>query len=859
MCFTNAATAAQNMVKKPGDIVSEGSEERALKQDVLGNVETSAYPARLDWLASYLDRNGDYLLNPQQTNEELITNYTFPKTATDPYVEGLRSLVGRTGSVSELDDTIPVGSVVKEYTALVNGLEKVGRDDVAPGEVLSRLVVRDLQRQSVKMHRLAEDFTPDARTPRELLQQLATEPEMAGIVGDLIEGTEDAQSLPERLGRVQLATPLWDHQRRGLAEWLRHEGNGYVDMATATGKTVLGLAAVGYCTESGSLHPEDSDWLADQFEGEPPAVGNTSADDILIVTTDDLLGAQWSRLFEHHCHTPPEYTQVVDGSISLPWGNIEIRAANGVSGLDPSEYRLAIFDEVHNYSQSGGWGDELTRFAESGCPVLALTGSETPALESIAVESASAFGEVFEYGHDEALADGVIPDFEWTLTFVPVDENTSSTLGSLSRTADAFRNTVDAEPNALSLTDETLSGLDTDQREVLSEGFETPTRLAATLRDAGTDGRAPTPELETLAGGLAGRRTHWWNLRPGFDPVEERVVESMAEDRPTLVLTQSYPEATALAKRLDGHVGAETVTRLDQDSDAERQAETIREFDERPTDRKVLIAPGNRIGTGIDIRTVSVGINLARPGTGVNATLVQRLGRLLRNVEGTETVEFYHVLGLPPREAIVPFDGSDFIEDVAEFFAQVELPSTDGMTKLPDVDVTDAARETVVSLERAGANWHSQTTSLGRVEQSYVDAIRSGEYGSPAVAGDWYPTASRWGEDTNTDTASVVTDGGVSATGGRRLVVEVGEATDERADDPSGGDVMVTISGTDRRGVGETRIGGAIQFDTLTDDDYRLVASFSDGRRRIREVTVDDETAIDGETTVVRIEPSTEN
>jgi superfamily II DNA or RNA helicase len=811
------------MVKKPGDIVDEGSDERALRSDLLSGVESRNYPARLDWVASYVEQNGDYVLNPQQHNETVLMPMRVSQVIEEPYLEGLRTLVGRTGSVGTLADTVDVGSVVSAYTSLVDGLGNIDTE-IPPGEVLGRLLVRGLQRGSGDVHRAAEGFTPEAATPRELLQQLATSPEAATAVDDLLADVGDPRSLPDRLGQVQLSTRMWNHQRRALAGWLEADGEGYVDMATATGKTVLGLAAVGYCTESGSLHPEDRDWLSDQFDGDLPEIANPQADNLLIVTTDDLLGAQWNRLFEQHCHTPPEYTQVVDGSISLPWGDIEIRAANALSGLDPTDYRLAIFDEVHNYSSSSGWGEQLRQFVESSCPVLALTGSDTQALSSLTEETV--FEEVFEYSHDEALRDGVIPEFDWTLSFVPVEEEASSTLDSLRETADVFETSVDAEAGKLSILPEVREQLPDSASEELTESFDTPRAMAGGLRDAGTDGRAPTAELETLASGLAGRRTHWWNLRPAFDAVETRVAEAMEAGRPTLVLTQSYGEAELIADRLDD-VGAKRIDLLERDTGADAQAEQIEAFDTAELGEKVLIGPGKRIGTGIDVRSIEVGINLARPGTGVNASLVQRLGRLLRQTDGTDSVEFYHVLGLPPVEATIPVDGEEFVEDVTEFFSQVELPATDGMTKPPEVSVTPAARERVTELERTGAQWHPETAELDKMSEAYIQQIeRSGS--NPAVTSDWYPSASRWGAGPSGE-GTVVTDGGGRADGSVTLSVGLPEDTEE---------ATVTVSSRQTRGFCTVSRRTSVRFAGLEPGEYRVVFS-ADGDVQYKDVSVD--------------------
>lgn len=817
-----------HMVKKPKDIIDQGSEERALRSDILSDLEPRSYPARLDWLASHIEQTGEYVLHPQKPSETLLMDYGLGRVIEKPYLEGLRALVGQTGSTGSLGDSVSVGQIVAAYVGLINGLENV-ETQIPPGEVLGRMLVRELHRDSVEARRAVENFTLDAATPRELLLQLATSPDAAGAVDDLISQMDEPTALPEQLGQVQLTTRMWDHQRQGFARWLEAQGEGYVDMATATGKTVLGLAAVGYCTNSGTLHPDDGDWLTDRFDGSPPAVANSRGENVLIVTTDDLLGAQWSRLFEQHCQTPREYTQIVDGSISLPWGDIVIQSAGGLAGLDPTEYQLAIFDEVHNYSRSGGWGDQLARFVESTCPVLALTGSDTRQLSSIADDTV--FEKVFEYNHDEALRDGVIPEFDWTLSFVPIEKEASSTIRSLRETAELFTETISAAPGDLSVKTSVRETTGGSASDALSGSYDSLRGMANGLRDAGTDGRAPTADLEALASGLAGRQTHWWNLRPEFEAVQSRAAEAMTAGRPTIILTQSYSESEAITERVQ-EIGAETIVQLERGADGQTQAEQLEKFDNADEGSKLLIGPGKRIGTGIDIRSVEVGINLARPGTGVSASLVQRLGRLLRNSEGTDSVDFYHVLGLPPTTAIIPPDGRDFVGDVTEFFAQVESPASDGITTLPAVSIAEGIHERVIALETDGAEWYSETEVLDEVSEAYMSQIETSR-SVPAVTASWYPSTEPPNQDNDAIAhiaATVVTSDGKQAEGQATLsVVPPTEA----------GNVTVTVRGENSRGVCSVFGGERAEFDNLTSGEYCIVASWGE-TVTYADVTLDD-------------------
>jgi len=70
----------------------------------------------------------------------------------------------------------------------------------------------------------------------------------------------------------------------------------------------------------------------------------------------------------------------------------------------------------------------------SDCPVLALTGSVTDQLETLAADTEAEFPECYTYTHKRALEDGVIPNFEWSLTFTGIQTDTD--------VADRFRETA---------------------------------------------------------------------------------------------------------------------------------------------------------------------------------------------------------------------------------------------------------------------------------------------------------------------------------------------------------------------------------------------------------------------------------
>jgi superfamily II DNA or RNA helicase len=713
------------------------------KSCLLDDLDTPQWPSRIDYIASQLT-DGEYQYGLGTGNIELlIDGRDLERTARDYYLQGISALTDNRTRRTSLPDDFRLGELLVQFAELRDGLNDVGVD-IPPGEILSRILLRTVQRESRGVEaRLAQQIRADMQTPRELITELTTVPELTDTVEAALPDTDDPKTLVGELGNLDLTTKLWDHQRESLLLWLHHGMNGYVDMATATGKTVLGLSAVAHAVDTGSLHPEDSDELEEFFEDGVPAPQRTRPSDVLIVTTDELLGVQWARLFQDHCHTPAEYTKIDEDGIQLPNFRIDIRSADGLADVSPSEYRLAIFDEVHNYGSLSGWGRGLVEFVDSQCPVLALTGSVTDELETLADRTDESFPLVYRYTHALALDDGVIPDFEWTLQFTDVDR--SEGMERFRNTAQEFDRLVDYDAGTYRIDFDSIASVAPDLAESamhdIAGEYGSGTAVATSLREVGSDGTAPTDRLESLASGLSNRSINRLNLSTNLETVVEIAEDALSAGRPVLVLTRSYAESKEIWQSLYDRHGDRVIKRLEREQSAEKHDEIIRAFDDADTDEKAFIGPGKRIGEGNDIHSVEVGINIAPPVSGVNATLVQRLGRLLRDAGSKDSVDFHHVLGVPPADANIEPDGESFVRAVTEFFGQVLDPGTDGILKPPSVDIVEGVRLDVAALERLGVSSIDETDQSIVIESAYAAAIHEQTDDDPAVDTGWFTAA----------------------------------------------------------------------------------------------------------------------
>jgi hypothetical protein len=91
----------------------------------------------------------------------------------------------------------------------------------------------------------------------------------------------------------------------------------------------------------------------------------------------------------------------------------------------------------------------------------------------------------------------------------------------------------------------------------------------------------------------------------------------------------------------------------------------VEEFDDEYK-TGALIGTGKTLGEGVDIKTAEVAINRGRGR--LSRSLIQRMGRVLRNPTGDKHAEFYHVVGVPTEDdARFPKkDGIELLETAAQ-------------------------------------------------------------------------------------------------------------------------------------------------------------------------------------------------
>lgn len=684
---------------------------------------------KAEW-APYIDETAKDLSSGIQIGDLTLSKNNFGQEVGGFYRRGLKQTVGRHADLpSVLDDDISdkkLGRLAYQLNEFSHEISdsNLGIEDVetATEAVIEKVLTRHVGQE------LSVSFDLSGVTVADVTTQLFKNRTVASNVDLLL--SEFQQSLGSGLlslmDQPQMMTPLWSHQRDALAEWADQGLEGYVDMATATGKTVLGLAAIALTY--GQLHPDDQRSEIDTSEA--ASIGET--DDVLIVAHSELILEQWRREFETHLNIPQERT-AGEEPITLEWGQVHFKTAQSLLNQDRVSYDLVLLDEAHHYATGSEWGSLLEEFDNN---ILAMSGSVDDAgsdSQRIKERLTNSVGpELTRYTVTDARADGVIPSFDWEVHYAPYDANTEDLKQTANRAERAFSHFREQ------LSDGELN-IDTDRR---LRTYQDIRRFSHTSE--GSTLKKQNDRFRDLVTRLFSRRTKRWNLSPVIESVLELISDHHASEK-VVVLADSNAQVKQIESGLQSIVtDPESVYRVSGSQDLDRQHEIITEFDE-PDTTGTLLGTGDLLGEGVDMQRASVAINMATGG--VNQQLVQRIGRVLRNpVDTPKHAIFYNVVGVTPTSAgaVTREDGKQLVEQAAGFCSLGrrfdKLPHFSIAEKLDTAVVSELLNkgsEFISSIDADGLyTWESETVDRKDLS-ALLNAVDDSADGATAIFDSW--------------------------------------------------------------------------------------------------------------------------
>jgi superfamily II DNA or RNA helicase len=419
---------------------------------------------------------------------------------------------------------------------------------------------------------------------------------------------------------------LWKHQRTCYDEWDRQGRNGILEMATATGKTVVGLYAI------------------QELAGE--ADPNRTFTVRIFCHSLAILN-QWRREAIEKLDLPVSDRFGGNRTISLE-GNprIEIsfdtvQSVYRSPELFPAD--LLIVDEVHHLAALQ-FSNALKIRAPCKLGLSAMVEGERrlARLEEL-------LGPVrASYGLEDALRDGVIPSFEWILYKIPLAVDEDEEFRKLSQRLARLFGQVSHDMPTL----QSIYGPEARPLQSVRDYFRAldhPRARQVVLP-------APWSELRTVT---MERRRVLWNSAPKIDRAIE-VAGGYGKFHKCLVYTMTIATAKEVAERL-GELGVEARCVHSEMSEGDREA-TLQWFGN--VKAGALVGP-MILDEGINLPEAEVGINIASSKTKLQ--LIQRLGRLLRKGSRPDKrPEFHHFVAVPEGVLNLPEeDGIQLMDDVS--------------------------------------------------------------------------------------------------------------------------------------------------------------------------------------------------
>lgn len=457
--------------------------------------------------------------------------------------------------------------------------------------------------------------------------------------------TQEARAL---LSYPVLMVSLWKNQQEGLERWLDNDKKGILEMATATGKTVAGIAAIAHLCGD---RPDASE--------QTPLTDDA---DIMIVAHSNAILSQWETEIADKLGLA---TSALSGSgqpdtLQFETGTVEFYTAQSLLPRYDRDladcYDLVIYDEVHHYSNVDGFGQAIRRPNYDAVMGLSATIGEEQGPKRQKLEDLVA-PVVYTYGIEDAADDGIIPEFNWTVhpTALDPDERTE------------WEDTTESITNQFryirydDTSREILSSLSVPFAEMEDLGDFIQAYQAAEFE---LDRDIPD-EWQQLQASIQSRNWIRHRSQPKLDGALELAEEYLTNvDRGVkLVMFAMDIETTERIGEALSEVTDDVYVVHSQVASSSRKKDRIvrQRIDQfANADHGVLIAP-KLLDEGIDVPDAEVGINVA--GTKTKLQLVQRMGRILRK-HGDQQPHFHHFVAVPDEHHIEGLDGKHYVQEL---------------------------------------------------------------------------------------------------------------------------------------------------------------------------------------------------
>lgn len=476
-----------------------------------------------------------------------------------------------------------------------------------------------------------------------LVQELINEAEELSKISD------DSNEIEERLNYPVLMVDLWKNQSKGLQRWLDAGREAILEMATATGKTVVGIGAIAY------LCGELPGWREQSTE--------TRNANIMIVAHSNAILSQWRQEIAEKLGFSVSAISDSDNTepLHMTTGTIEFHTAQWLQERYERDladcYDLIIYDEVHHLSRQDGLGEAITRPNYDAALGLSATIQEEEGKHRRQNLEELLAPIEFQYPLTKAIEDEIIPQFEWTVHPTALDPSDQQEWQEKTNTITTLFSSIQQSPQTREILAE-IPSLPFSELEHVGDFVQ-----AHSAAEYGYDGELPD-DWTRLHEAITSRTWIRHRSQPKIDHAVELAEEylNQSDHMKIMMFAMDIDTTEEIEDRLSSHADTVNAVHSQVASSSSKKnrivQQRINEFGR--ADHGVLIAP-KLLDEGIDVPDAEIGINVA--GTKTKLQLVQRMGRILRK-HGDQEPTFHHFVAMPDDNYIEGLDSKEYVQEL---------------------------------------------------------------------------------------------------------------------------------------------------------------------------------------------------
>lgn len=421
--------------------------------------------------------------------------------------------------------------------------------------------------------------------------------------------SEDIISISEQPKVVVIP---WKHQKEAVSKWRKAGKNGVVEMATATGKTVVGLLAI------------EELWKK--------SLTNNTQKTALIICHSRVILNQWRREVIEKMGLIGDKNLSYKHAVSSGGITIRFETVQTLS-KKPPEFKvdLLIIDEVHHIA-APKFRQSLKVNSPWQIGLTADLGQNETKRNIIKRELGDV---VFKYPIIDALKDGIIPSFYWVVNPVYLNIVEEDEFIKLSKSIISYFLSIKSEYGAIRNLGDFIK---------LVESYR--------LKD-----KEIPEDWKKLQALILKRRQILYKSLPRLDRAV-KLSEKLGNEHKIIMFLMDI-ESCENIRRILTEKGIENIFVI-HSKIKEDPSKVVQEF--KKSEHGILIG-ANMLNEGIDIPSADIGINAAFSKSELQ--LIQRMGRVLRK-DGDKKPTFYQFVAIPDRNAYLDImDADNFIDDFA--------------------------------------------------------------------------------------------------------------------------------------------------------------------------------------------------